>query len=82
MPAVQKAKSKGRKIGRNAVRCQQYRIEGRREKNKVARLRRYLARKAGEVARKARTRTKYTPERKGRIIKSDLQAERALKALI
>ncbi len=64
------------------MRCKQYKLEGRREKNKVARLRRYLARKAKEVARKARTRTKRIYERKGRIIKPDLQAERALKALI
>ena len=72
MPAVQKAKSKGRKIGRNAVRCQQYRIENRRDRNKLARSKRYVARKANEIKRKAL---------RGRIVLPDLQAQVALKRL-
>lgn len=45
MAGLHKAKKskKLRKVGRNAAYCQQYRNTNRREKNKLARLRKHLA---------------------------------------
>ena len=42
MPVVQKAKSKGRKIGRNARWCEAYRLQGKRMKNKIKKLRKHI----------------------------------------
>ncbi len=72
--AGEKAKSgkKGRKQGRNAKRCEVYKNEGRRARNKLLRLKRYVARNARYVALKAM---------KGRTIRLDKQAVNALKRL-
>ncbi|HEC62681.1 MAG TPA: hypothetical protein ENI27_10590 [bacterium] len=73
MPAIQRAKSGGaRKIGRNGVRCQQYKTEGRREKNKILRLKRYVNRNIGMVRKKVS---------KGHHVFLDKQAQAALKRL-
>ena len=73
MPAIQKAKSGGaRKIGRNGVRCLQYKTEGRREKNKILRLKRYVNRNIGMVRKKVN---------KGHHVFLDKQAQAALKRL-
>ena len=72
--AGQKASAgkKGRKHGRNAKRCEVYKNEGRRDRNKLLRLKRYVARNARYVALKAM---------KGREMKIDKQAVNALKRL-
>ena len=73
MPAIQRAKSGGaRKIGRNGVRCAQYQLEGRREKNKIIRLKRYVNRNIGMVRNKVR---------RGHHVFLDKQAQAALKRL-
>ena len=73
MPAIQRAKSGGaRKIGRNGVRCAQYKLEGRREKNKIIRLKRYIERNIVMVRKKTR---------KGHHTFLDKQAQNALKRL-
>jgi len=72
MPTQTKLKSKGRKIGRNARFCERYRIENRRERNKIVNLKRHISRKAKEIIHKAM---------KGRIIKPDSQAINTLKRL-
>ncbi len=39
---AKKSKAKGRKIGRCKLSCQRYRLESRREKNKLRRLRKHI----------------------------------------
>jgi hypothetical protein len=72
MVEATKGGKKGRKLGRNAKFCVIYKAEDRRMRNKLARLKRHINRKAKEMAKKAK---------KGRIIKPDLQAQNALKRL-
>jgi len=73
MPVIQRAKSGGaRKIGRNGARCQQYKLEGRREKNKILRLKRYINRNIGMVRKKCD---------RGHHVLLDKQAQAALKRL-
>lgn len=75
MAERQKAKSGGarnRKHGRNNKRCETYRKLNRREVNKLARLKRHIARNARDVARKAK---------RGYVIRIDKQAISALKRL-
>ena len=74
MPAIQKAKSGGaRKIGRNGVRAKIYEAENRRDRNKVARLQRYVARNIAMVRKKCR---------KGHHVLLDKQAQAVLKRLM
>ena len=61
-----------KKIGRNAIRCKQYKVENRRERNKLKRLRAYIERNKAMVLKKAK---------KGRDVCLDLQAQNALKRL-
>ena len=39
---AKKSKAKGRKVGRNSLSCQRYKLEHRREKNKLRRLRKHV----------------------------------------
>jgi len=78
------AKSGGaRKHGRNGVRCQQYKLEGRRLRNKIRNLKKHIARKAKEVARKtAKEHSVFVSKVKGfRPMRHDEQAINALKRL-
>lgn len=73
MPVQQKLKSKGRKIGRNKRKDGgRYLAENRKVRNKIMNLKRHIARKAKEIARKAL---------RNRTVMPDLQAINALKRL-
>ena len=72
MAHTEKAKAKGRKIGRNKLECERYKLNGTRMKNKILKLRRHIKRNAYDVARKAR---------RGRIIGIDKRAISALKRM-
>jgi len=61
-----------RKHGRNGVRCGIYKVEGRRERNKIRRLKRYINRNIVMVRKKTR---------RGHHVFLDKQAQNALKRL-
>jgi len=85
MPAIQRSKSGGaRKHGRNGIRCQQYKLEGRRERNKIKRLKRYIARNKAMVNLKTRKgHLVFVSIKKGlRHLREDKQAQAALKGLM
>lgn len=42
MPKARRGGRKGRKIGRNKVKCEKYRLSHRREKNKIRKINRHL----------------------------------------
>ena len=78
------AKSGGaKKHGRNGVRCQQYKVEGRRERNKIRKLKRYIARNKAMVNLKTRKgHSVFVSIKKGvRRLREDKQAQAALKRL-
>ena len=52
MKGQQQGKSGGAKIGRNRIPCERYRAQGRRERNKLRKLRKHVRGYPGDLAAK------------------------------
>ena len=52
MATQKKGGKKGRKVGRNEARCKRYRVQNRREKNKLRRMRKHVLRNPEDTAAK------------------------------